>query len=66
MGELKHIAIERGFAPGWISHKFKERFGSWPNDPQVQASAAREPSLATRYWIKSKAIAYAKATRANG
>lgn len=66
MGELKHIALDRGFAPGWISHKFKERFGSWPNDPKLQASASREPSLATKNWIKSKAIAYAKATRANG
>jgi DNA repair protein RadD len=31
--ELLWIARERGHKPGWVGHKYKERFGVWPNDP---------------------------------
>jgi hypothetical protein len=27
-GELKWLARERGYAPGWIAHKFRERSGA--------------------------------------
>ena len=59
-GELRWIATVRGYAPGWASHKFRERFGVWPNDWQVRLAAPREPSLKTKNWLKSRAIAYAK------
>jgi DNA repair protein RadD len=59
--ELLGLAEERGYAPGWASHKFKERFGHWPNgfDRVVMS-----PSVATRNWVKSRQIAFAKARRA--
>jgi len=65
-GELRWIAAVRGYAPGWIAHKFKERFGMWPNHPQVKTAAPREPSLKTKNWIRSRAIAFAKGRAAHG
>src|SRR5262249_51246513 len=47
-GELVWIANERGYASGWIAHKFKERFGSWP--PRL-LPAPVEPRPETRSWI---------------
>jgi DNA repair protein RadD len=64
-GELRWIASVRGYAPGWAAHKFKERFGLWPNDWQVRLAAPREPSLKTKNWLRSRQIAFAKA-RASG
>jgi superfamily II DNA or RNA helicase len=64
-GELLWIARERGHKPGWVGHKYKERFGSWPNDPRVRAAVPRPPDLKTRNWIVSRQIAFAKA-RAKG
>jgi len=55
---LLYIAGERGYQPGWAAHKFKEKFGAWPSwrflDPLP-------PDDATRAWVRSRAIAYAKA-----
>ena len=33
--ELAYIARERGYRPGWASHKFKEKFGHWPTRKDV-------------------------------
>jgi DNA repair protein RadD len=63
--ELKFVACEKGYASGWAAHKFKERFGHWPNDPLMRLAEPQEPSLKTKNWLKSRAIAYAKA-RASG
>ena len=60
-GELLWIARERGHKPGWIGFKFKERFGVWPNDPRVRSAFPRPPSLKTKNWVTSRAIAFAKA-----
>lgn len=59
--ELRWIATVRGYAPGWASHKFRERFGVWPNDPRVRAATPQEPSLKTKNWLRSRQIAFAKA-----
>ena len=64
--ELKGFAQARGYAEGWIAHKFKEKFGTWPNDPRIRSGPALTPSLATRNWILSRQIAYAKGRRAHG
>jgi superfamily II DNA or RNA helicase len=57
-GELKSIAQERGYQRGWIAHKFKEKFGHWPDG--LDHIAAIQPKSATRSWVKSRQIAYAK------
>ena len=43
-------------------HKFKEKFGHRP-DPSVKAQDARQPSLKTKQWVKSRQIAFAKGRR---
>lgn len=58
------IAQERGHSPGWIAHKYKERFGDWP--PFGSAPPPREPSSLIRSWVKSRQIAYAKAKQKQG
>ena len=65
-GELRWIASVRGYAPGWAAHKFKERFGLWPNDWQVRLATPREPTLKTKNWLRSRQIAFAKAREAHG
>ncbi len=57
-GQLVWIARERGYADGWAAHKFKEKFGSWPESRHVMPA---EPDDATRSWVRSRQIAYAKA-----
>jgi RNA polymerase subunit RPABC4/transcription elongation factor Spt4 len=60
-GELRGHAKALGYADGWVAHKFREKFGHWPNDPRVRSAEARPPSLKTRNWIRSRQIAFAKA-----
>jgi superfamily II DNA or RNA helicase len=60
-GELKSIAAARGYSDGWASHKYRERFGAWPNDPRVRFAELRAPCLATQNWVKSRSIAFTKA-----
>lgn len=59
-GELRWVATVRGYAEGWIGHKFKERYGRWPNDWQVRTASPHEPSLKTTNWLRARAIAFAK------
>jgi superfamily II DNA or RNA helicase len=58
--QLAWIARERGHQPGWASYKFKERFGVWPPDRYIDP---QPPDEATRAWVRSRPIAYAKARR---
>lgn len=56
--ELIHVAHEKNYQKGWVSHKYKERVGVWPKGlNEVSAT----PSNETRRWLKSKLIAYVKA-----
>lgn len=55
---LIRIAFEKGYKPGWAANQFKAKFGNWPSrfPPPM-----REPTVEIRNWVKSRAIAYAKA-----
>jgi DNA repair protein RadD len=64
--QLRGFAADRGYRDGWVSHKFKEKFGVWPNDPRIRSGPALSPSLATRNWILSRNIAFTKGRRAHG
>jgi superfamily II DNA or RNA helicase len=55
--ELKHFAASRGYKHGWVAHKYKEKFGHWPNG--LDHFSAMPPSPATLGWIRSRQIAYA-------
>jgi DNA repair protein RadD len=53
-----YIAAERGYQPGWIAHKFKEKFGTWP--AWGSAPQPIEPTREVYSWVRSRQIAYAK------
>lgn len=55
--ELTWIAKERGWKDGWVAHKFKERFGSWPPRDTVEPLVA---SPEVKAWVRAKMIAWAK------
>ena len=56
--ELLWIARERSYKPGWAAHKFREKFGEWPPRGKLEPLP---PEAATRSWVKSRQIAYARA-----
>jgi hypothetical protein len=56
--QLRWIERERGYRPGWTAHKFRERFGHWPARNDVEPLP---PNGATRAWVRSQQIAYARA-----
>lgn len=58
--ELRWIARDRGYSGGWVAHKFKEKFGTWPDDPAIKFADPAPPSLKTRQWVRSRQIAWAK------
>ncbi len=55
---LTAIAIERGYKGGWISHKFREKFGTWP---ATRSAPPMQPTPEVLAWVRSRNIAYAKA-----
>jgi superfamily II DNA or RNA helicase len=60
---LVWIAAERGYKSGWVAHKFKEKFGTWP--PRHHGDPL-PPDDALRRWVRSRQIAFAKARQAAG
>lgn len=58
--ELMHVARAKGYAKGWISHKYREKFGVWPTD--MQGIAPQTPSAETLGFLKHLQIKQAKTT----
>jgi superfamily II DNA or RNA helicase len=57
-GMALNMADRRGYNHGWAAHKFRERYGHWPDAlPRHRV----EPDRAFLNWEKSRRIAYAKA-----
>lgn len=54
-GELLTVADDRGYARGWISHKYRAKFGVWPKG---MIEEPRQLSPQTRDWLKSQQIRY--------
>jgi DNA repair protein RadD len=57
---LAAIAVTRSYKPGWAAYKYRERFGGWP---PVRIIKPIEPSTEILSWVRSRAIAYAKAKK---
>jgi DNA repair protein RadD len=57
-GQLKGLALERGYKPGFAWYKYKEFFGEEPQG--LNHIEPRLPSKTIRNWVKSRQIAYAK------
>jgi DNA repair protein RadD len=58
--ELLHIAKEKSYNSNWAKHKYKEKFGTWPDNLY---QTTRIPSLTTMNWVKYRQIAWAKGRR---
>jgi DNA repair protein RadD len=54
---LAYIAAERGYKSGWVAHKYREKFGDWP---QSRAVVPIKPSPEVLSWVRSRNIAFAK------
>ena len=59
-GALAWIAAEKGYKPGWVSNQFRTRFGHWPI---ACYAGPRRPTVEISNWVRSRQIAFAKATR---
>jgi superfamily II DNA or RNA helicase len=57
---LRAYAKEHGYNPGWVAHKYRTRFGVWPNDARVKDVPPQPYSEEVRRWLKSQQIRYAK------
>ncbi|MGH6672348.1 MAG: DEAD/DEAH box helicase [Xanthobacteraceae bacterium] len=57
-GMLTYIGAERGYRAGWVAHKYKEKFGTWP---AARAISPIAPSPEVLSWVRSRIIAFAKA-----
>jgi len=55
---LRYYAVQRGYARGWAAHKYREKFGAWPNG--LDFVAPSPPSTAMASWIRSRQIAFAR------
>jgi hypothetical protein len=60
--QLAWIARERGYKPGWIAHKYREKFGDWPRKHSVEPML---PDAATLAWVRSRQIAFVKSRAAS-
>ena len=58
-GELRGLAQMRGYSQHWADHKYREKFGVWPN--RIKDVKPRSPQVATLNWVKSRNIAWFKA-----
>ena len=38
---LTGVAVERGYRPGWVAHKYREKFGDWPQHGALRRSSRR-------------------------
>lgn len=64
---VKGYAVERGYQKpdGFTFHKFMEKFGRKPKVYVRDVTPVR-PDVVTRNWIRSRAIAFAKARQTHG
>jgi hypothetical protein len=60
IGGLKAYAAETGKAPGWVAHRYKAKFGVWPNDARVKNAPPMQYDADLRKWLTSQNIRFAK------
>jgi DNA repair protein RadD len=58
--ELKWIQRDKSHLSGWCWHEFHERFGGERPPKWFEALTPSQPSIATRNWLRSRVIAFAK------
>jgi len=58
LGELRAWARDKGYSEGWAAHKYRAKFGCWPN--KISPRTVAQPSPETASWIRSQQIRFAK------
>jgi superfamily II DNA or RNA helicase len=56
--QLIHVRREKGYAPGWAAHAYRELFGVWPRG---LSEVPKSPEPAVISWLKARNIRRAKA-----
>jgi hypothetical protein len=56
--QLLQVARNKGYSPGWVSHKYRAMFDVWPRGMREVTAA---PSAELLSWLKSEQIRFAKA-----
>lgn len=65
ISQVKAYALVKGKSEGWVAHKYRTKFGVWPNDPKVKyAKPAASVSPEVRSWLKAQGIRWAKSQEA--
>lgn len=59
LSQLMGHAAQKGLNSGWAAHKYREKFGCWPNAYQQEAHPVA-PTPEVISWIRSRQIAWAK------
>lgn len=54
---LIHLCKKRGYQPGWVAQKYRQKFGVWP---QGLNDIAKEPGMDLVNWENSERIRWAK------
>jgi len=60
--QLRGYCVRHGKNPGFAAHKFREKFGVWP-DHSIAKVTPTEPGTEVLSWVKSRQIAWAKSKR---
>lgn len=60
LAELKAVANQKGYKPGWASQKYRSRLGVWPASDVKGVSAAMIVSPPTKQWLHAEQIRWAK------
>lgn len=58
--QLMGYSRMKGYQTHWADHKYRERFGVWPNAINKGSLRLEDPTYDTLQWIKSRNIAWAK------
>jgi superfamily II DNA or RNA helicase len=61
MRQLKAYALVGSKSEGWVAHRYRAKFGVWPNDPRVKyAPPAASVTPEVQSWLRAQNIRYAK------
>lgn len=61
IAQVRAYALAKGKSDGWVAHKYRAKFGVWPNDPRVKyAKPAASVGPEVRSWLTAQAIRFAK------
>ena len=60
-GMLEYLRREKGYQDGWAAHKFRAKFGTWPNS--YKDTGPILPDMKFNNWIKYQNIKYWKSKK---